>query len=120
MKTDGSSPALERVIRTTTIEAVRRPGACDAVVVGAGAAGALAAQCLTEAGLRVLVLDAGWPAARQRSFLRRTTMGLVRRLSDPQGLSMLPARFVPQARHAISAIGRWRQPIQSTSYAWPS
>ena len=42
----------------------RRQGrdAHDVIVVGAGAAGGLAAMLLTESGLRVLLLDAGFPS----------------------------------------------------------
>src|SRR5215813_2402667 len=51
--------ALTAALRATTSEVLRVAGAYDAVVIGAGAAGGLAALLLTEAGLRVLVLEAG-------------------------------------------------------------
>jgi choline dehydrogenase-like flavoprotein len=60
-------PALAAVLRTTTIDESQAAGAQDAIVVGAGAAGGLAALLLAEAGLRVLLLDAGWPGSAQRS-----------------------------------------------------
>ena len=110
--------ALGTALRSTSLDVLRTGGACDAVVVGAGAAGGLAALALTEAGLRVLVLDAGWPAQHHRSLFRRATVGLVQRLADPEGLRFIPPRFVPRVRSTISAVGRWRQPVQSTNYAW--
>jgi len=109
---------LDTALRETTLGEVGRPGRSDAVVVGAGAAGGLAAQALAEAGLNVLVLDAGWPMERHRSSVRRTAMDLVERLSNPRGLNLLPPAVVPSARAAINLVGRWRQPVQSRSYAW--
>src|SRR6478672_5474070 len=53
-------PALAAALRATTPEVMRAAGAYDAAVIGAGAAGGLAALLLTEAGLRVLVLEAGF------------------------------------------------------------
>ena len=52
-------PALLEAIQATSIEAARSTDGYDAIVVGSGATGGLAALLLTEAGLRVLVLDAG-------------------------------------------------------------
>lgn len=77
--------------------------ACDAVVVGAGATGTLAAELLTEGGLRVLVLDAGIPWSMFRSKVHR----VVRRVSR----KILGAR-------TVDAFIRRRQPIQSHCYAW--
>ena len=51
--------ALYNVLRATTLDELRAASPHDAVVIGAGAAGGLAAMLLAESGLRVLVLDAG-------------------------------------------------------------
>lgn len=62
-------PALAAALRATTPEVLRTANAYDALVIGAGAAGGLAALLLAEAGLRVLVLEAGRaraPGSRSR------------------------------------------------------
>lgn len=70
---------------------------CDVVVVGSGACGGWAAKELTEAGLRVTVLEAGRGRGADEAL---TLMHRVRtRLKLP-----LP--------------GRARQPVQSRTYAW--
>jgi flavin-dependent dehydrogenase len=69
-------------------------------VVGAGAAGGLAALLLTEAGLRVLVLDAGVVRSPIRSFSRRVTRSLTRRILGPARLAVLDRR-----RQGIQAPG---------------
>jgi choline dehydrogenase-like flavoprotein len=84
-------PALAEVLCATTTEVLSTVGSHDAVVIGAGAAGGLAALLLTEAGLRVLVLEAGPARCSINQRSRR--------------FSALKAR-------------RLRQPIQSRCYAW--
>ena len=71
-------PALTAAWRATTLEVTRASGRYDAVVIGAGAAGGIAALSLTEGGLRVLVLDAGLTATRSpiRSLARDLTRSL--------------------------------------------
>jgi choline dehydrogenase-like flavoprotein len=115
-----TASALDLVLQRTSTESLRKTQVYDAIVVGGGAAGGLAALLLAEAGRQVLVLDAGWPVTQHRSWARRLTTKLVRRLADPRILSIVPPGLVPLARDAISVIGRPRQPIQSTSYAWMS
>jgi choline dehydrogenase-like flavoprotein len=97
---------------------LRAVGGRDAIVVGGGAAGGLAAMLLTEAGLRVLVLDAGLPSSWLQAPMRRLAGSLVRRLSTPEGLSFLPPILIPNARRALRVLGRWRQPIQSRCMTW--
>ena len=97
-------PALTAALRATTLDVARAAGQYDAVVIGAGAAGGLAALLLTEAGLRVLVLDAGPVRSAIRSFSRRLARGLTRRILGGA---------------AIAAIDRRRHPIQTQCNAWP-
>jgi choline dehydrogenase-like flavoprotein len=111
-------PALADVLSTTNLGALRGPSANDAIVVGAGASGGLAALLLAEAGLRVLVLDAGAPRSRMRAPMRRMAGALARRLADPASLSLLPPVLIPKGRAMLRLLGRWRQPVQSRCYAW--
>jgi choline dehydrogenase-like flavoprotein len=110
---DGS--ALAAALRATTLEITRGAACCDAIVIGAGAAGGLAACLLTEAGLRVLVLDAGSRSSLIRRLPRRLAHSVGRRLlgsSAPKVLDQL-LRW-PLSRGLIAR----RQPIQSRCYAW--
>jgi choline dehydrogenase-like flavoprotein len=98
-------PALAAALRATTLEVARAAGRYDAVVIGAGAAGGLAALLFTEAGLRVLVLDAGVVRSPIRLLSRRVARGLTRRFLGAT---------------ALAAIDRRRHAIQTQCYAWPS
>jgi choline dehydrogenase-like flavoprotein len=112
-------PALSAVLQRTTLESSTTTGAHDAVVVGAGAAGGLAALLLAEAGLRVLVLDAGSPrAASGSSWPRRAMNHVIRGLADPTNLRFLPAAAVPMAKLALRCLGSLRQPVQSRCGVW--
>jgi choline dehydrogenase-like flavoprotein len=86
-------PALSAALRATTAPTLRAADTWDAVIVGSGAAGGLAALLLAEAGLRVLVLEAGSTASRADSRWQRL---------GPAAMSTL----------------RQRQPIQSRCFAW--
>jgi choline dehydrogenase-like flavoprotein len=109
--------ALAEAIRGTTTDVLRSTNP-DAIVVGAGAAGGLAAALLTEAGLRVLVLDAGWRSRVLQAPFRRMSGYLVHKLADPRGLRYLPPKLVRGGRAALKRLGRLRQPIQTQCYAW--
>jgi choline dehydrogenase-like flavoprotein len=113
-----SEPALSAVLRATTLKALRSSDTNDVIVVGAGAAGGLAAMLLAEAGLRVLVLDAGPPSTLFRAPVHRLTGRVVRRLSTPEGLSFLPDALIRKSRKILRKFGRRRQPVQSRCYAW--
>jgi choline dehydrogenase-like flavoprotein len=97
-------PALTAALRATTLEVARATNRYDVVVIGAGAAGGMAAMLLAEAGLRVLVLDAGVVRSPIGSFSRRVIRGLTRRILGGSVLAALDRR-----RHAI----------QTRCYAWP-
>ncbi|MCA1362885.1 GMC family oxidoreductase [Bradyrhizobium sp. IC3069] len=111
-------PALSGVLGTTTIEELRRPGAQDAIVIGGGAAGGLAALLLAEAGLRVLVLEAGWQNSPRTTGIRRAIASMTRRLADPATLRLLPPAVVPFGKMALRGLGMLRQPIQSRCSIW--
>jgi choline dehydrogenase-like flavoprotein len=97
-------PALTAALRATTLEAARAATRYDVVVIGAGAAGGMAAMLLSETGLRVLVLDAGAIRSPARSFSRRVVRGLTRHVLGDS---------------ALAALDRRRHGIQMQCYAWP-
>jgi choline dehydrogenase-like flavoprotein len=98
------SPAVAAALRTTALEVARGAARCDAVVIGAGAAGGLAALSLTEAGLRVLLLDAGVIRSTVGLLSRRLGRGLTRRVLGDA---------------VLAALDRQRHAIQTQCYAWP-
>lgn len=115
-----TSSALATALEATTLEAVEAPARYDAIVVGAGAAGGLAAALLCEAGLKTLVLDAGWRAPFWKDPLRRTLSLAMATISDPRLMRVLPGGLLWRGEKVLRALGKWRQPIQSGCYAWPS
>jgi choline dehydrogenase-like flavoprotein len=74
----------------------------DAVVVGSGACGGWAAKQLTEAGLQVLVLEAGRSAKADRA------LHLLHRVKQKLGY-----------RIESDDARKNRQSVQATSFAWP-
>jgi choline dehydrogenase-like flavoprotein len=110
-----SSPSA--AFAATSIEGLYRSKSFDAVVVGAGAAGGLAALLLTEAGLRVLVLNAG-TASERRPLSQRIIGGTVRQLTQPSTLKYVPPRLAFKGRALLKVLARGRQRIQSRCYAW--
>jgi choline dehydrogenase-like flavoprotein len=108
---------LAEVVRATSLEKTLG-GAYDAIVIGAGAAGGLAALLLCEASLRVLVLDAGV----RRSFAEAPYSALlaaaVQRVATPETFARLPLPVSKLGRRALRLAGRWRQPVQSRCFAW--
>jgi hypothetical protein len=110
-------PALDAVLRTTTVDESRAAGALDAIVVGAGAGG-LAALLSAEVGLRLLALDAAWRQSAQRSWVRRATATITRTLADPATLRLLPPTAVPLGKIASRSVGSLRQRIQSRCSIW--
>ena len=90
----------------------------DALVVGAGAVGGFAALLLAEAGLRVLVLDAGLPRSVLRKPLQWTVGRLVRALANPSALRYVNPALSYKARSFLKLLARHRQSIQCRCYAW--
>ncbi len=112
------TPALESAVSATSIEKATDQTAFDAVVVGAGAAGGLAAALLCEAGMRVLVLDAGYRKSIWSAPGYRAIAAAVAAIADPRLLRVLPHGIIWRGEKLLRLLGRMRQPIQSQCYAW--
>jgi choline dehydrogenase-like flavoprotein len=115
----GANSALRAAIDATTDARLDDPRGFDAIVVGAGASGGLAAQQLTQAGLTVLLLDAGWDGDFFESPLRKLIAKTVPLVADPRLEDILPPRVVNAGRRALRLAGKLHQPVQSRCYAWP-
>jgi len=109
---------LQGAIQAATPERVQDTRGFDAIVVGAGAAGGMAALLLTEAGMSVLLLDAGWRPRFRDAPLRQTTAAIVKRVADPRLQSILPAAVVRLGQKALRAAGNFHQPVQTKCFAW--
>lgn len=112
-------PELRHAIIRTTLPAVEK-GGFDVVVVGAGASGGLAAELFCQAGLKVLVLDAGWQEPFWSRPVDRTVCSAIQFVSRPSATRFLPPRVLWKAQQALRHAGRWRRPVQSACYAWPT
>ena len=113
------SSALQDAIARTDLASVERTQGFDAIVVGGGASGGMAALQLTGAGLDVLVLDAGWTSRFAEAPVRLATAAFVRRLADPRLQSALPPKLVDLGLRALKLAGRAHQPVQARCFAWP-
>lgn len=111
-------PELINAIHDGTPDVLERPGAFDAIVIGAGAAGGLAAERLTQGGLRILLLDAGFPAPFLHAPGRRLFAAAVSRIANPDFLPFMPPYLLYNGRRALRLMGRVRQRVQSRCYAW--
>lgn len=81
---------MHNAIHNAAPDRLEQPGAFDAIVIGAGAAGGLAAERLTQGGLNVLVLDAGFRPPFVRAPVRRLFAETVSRLANPDFLPFMP------------------------------
>lgn len=90
----------------------------DAIVVGAGAAGGLAAALLCERGLSVLLLDAGSKYSFWKKPLSKSVAATIGGVSDPRLARILPPRAINVATKVLRSVGRVRQPVQTECFAW--
>jgi len=112
------SDNLEAAVNLAALRHRGGPRVFDAVVIGAGAAGGLAAELLTTAGLDVLLLDAGYSQDILRTPPSRLlTQGLASVASAARVPSVSPA-LLTLMRRSYHVLGRLRQPIQTQCYAW--
>lgn len=108
----------EAILGAAGTSASGQERAYDAIVVGSGAAGGLAALLLGEANLDVLVLDAGWQAPVLRAPYKRSVNAIVPLLAELRALP-LPYALTNLGQKGLKLAGRVRQPVQSKSFAWP-
>ncbi len=90
----------------------------DAIIIGAGAAGSIAAALFARMGIRVLVLDAG---LRSGFFARPYSYALahgVRYLARPGFYRFFPPKVLNAARKGLKLFGSVRQPRQCRFFAW--
>ncbi len=90
----------------------------DAIVVGGGAAGGYAVKSLTDVGLRVLLLDAGWRGPALKAVYQAAVGEFGRRLADPTFSGGLPEAVLAGARTVLYKAGSVLQPVQERCYAW--
>lgn len=111
-------PELNEAIARTTPSLLKDRSSFDAIVVGSGAAGGLAARLLCEAGMSVLVLDAGYRKKFWHAPFRRTSAAVIEGLADPRWYEILPPQLINFGRRGFKLVGRVRQPVQARNFAW--
>jgi choline dehydrogenase-like flavoprotein len=92
----------QRALKHAHPDCIMKHVSHDVVIVGSGPTGGYAAKALSEAGMRVLVLDAGRQPLHDKALLASDT---------------LRRKFGYKIEEDPAAIRR--QPIQSNCYAWP-
>jgi choline dehydrogenase-like flavoprotein len=110
--------AWSDVFRINASPALHLSKTYDAIVIGAGATGGMAALLTTEAGMRVLVLEAGMPRSSLRRPARQLIGKIVQRLGSERLMGILGPNLLGKTRAAVRLLGRRRQPIQSRCFAW--
>lgn len=93
-------------------------GPYDAIVVGSGAAGGVACHELTGAGLRVLVLEAGWAPTSPQAGTKAPSARIVSSITGCLRHRAIPPALTALGMKALSAFGKIRQPVQSRCFAW--
>ena len=118
MSLPAMNSALHAAIDAATIDRIEDPSGFDGIVVGAGAAGGLAAMLLTRAGMKVLLLDAGWHSGFWNAPLRQLIWSVVGRVADPRLQTVLPPAVITLGRRVLRVAGSIHQPVQSQCFAW--